>query len=173
MRAILYAAALAFIATQANATASTCQRYQSKCTGQKCYALAEGLREDVRNALAAQQMERIDYAIENGHAIATVDPEAKMHETYTSEFKFVAEEVGKSALENRTETGVTKERVIIEKPSGFYVHYLLHTDNSLNDVPLGEPYSAYFGWCDLPPEITPTPAQPEVPAAPPAAPVNP
>jgi len=165
MRTILYAAALALIATQADAANITCQRYQSKCTGQKCYALAEGLREEVRNALAVQQMERIDYAIENSHAIATVDPEAKMHETYTSEFKFVSTDAGKFALENRTETNVAKERVIIEKSSGFYVQYLLHTDNSLNDVPLGEPYSAYFGWCDLPAEM-PAPALPEAPAAP-------
>src|SRR5262249_40632171 len=74
-------------------------------------------------------------------------------------------------LENRDSHGDVKEKVEIDKISGFYDKYLIHTDNSIKDVPLGQPYVAYFGWCDVhKPDVSAAPATPPPPAVPPIAP---
>jgi hypothetical protein len=155
MRALSFALVLSFVTFSAHAATLnlSCQRYESKCKGEKCYDNAARLKQDKEKKIfTMQHMENINYAIREDGATATFD-DAKADATlvngkYTLEFKYVTQDDAKIVLENKTDTGVVKEQVNIDKLTGFYAKYLLHTDGSLKDVPIGEPYSAYFGWCE-------------------------
>ncbi len=148
MRALFFALLLFPFAAQAGELKVSCQRYESNCSGnEKCAAIADALKQDKnKELLATQRTETVHYVIGDTRATASVDDEQSGIK-YTPEFKFVTRSGNDIILENKLETGVVKEQVVIDKKLGFYAKYLLHTDGSMKDVPVGEPYSAYFGWC--------------------------
>jgi hypothetical protein len=154
MRALLtIILCLAASAAQANTLYVHCLRYESKCTGDKCHDIAEKLKLDTKKELLhAHKMEHVNYVIQEDGAKATFSEAAAnarlVDGKYTLHFKSVQQNDAAITLENKTDTGAVKEQVIIDKITGFYIKYLLHTDNSIKDVPVGEPYSAYFGWCE-------------------------
>lgn len=130
-----------------------CQRYESKCSASACYHLSEALKDDKdRQIFAIQKTEEVDYHIEDASATATLEnevPNATLTEgKYILPYKHVSWKDGIVVLENRTSSGMTKEKIEIDRDFGFYSHYMMHTDSSIADVPLGEPYTAYFGWCE-------------------------
>mgnify|MGYP003394034070 CR=1 FL=1 len=170
---ITLAGALAAGNADAKTVYLACKRYESKCSGDKCYELTAALQSNSewRETLASQNMEPVEYIIREDGATAILSrltTDAKLAGgKYIVEFKYVTQDPIRFILENKTDTGDVKERIIIETGSWFYVKYLLHTDRSLRDVPIGEPFSAYFGWCE---DLTDKRALPDVPipAAPPA-----
>lgn len=131
-----------------------CQRFPSKCAGQKCFEIARALKEEDENRefFSKQRLENADYEIRDNEATGTLDNVAAFAELsngkYIVRFKHVFQNTGNITMEHRNEAGETKERVIIDKFTGFFAKYLIHTDGSLKDVPIGEPYSALFGWCE-------------------------
>jgi hypothetical protein len=160
--ALTFIFALAATDAQAGTLLIDCQRYESKCNGDKCYALADGLKQDTKKeVLKLQKMELVHYTIDDTRATVSVDDEGSGIK-YTPEFEFVTRDENTITLKNKTESGAAKERVVIDKVSGFYAKYLIHTDGSMKDVPIGEPYSAYFGWCE---DKTPKKSDDTVPAA--------
>lgn len=148
MRALVFALLLFPFAAQAGELKVSCKRYPSDCSGtEECNAIAEALRQDKnKEVLKSPKLETVHYVIGDTRATASIDDEASGIK-YTPEFKFVTREGNNVILENKLDTGAAKERVIIDKKLGFYAKYMLHTDGSMQDVPVGEPYSAYFGWC--------------------------
>lgn len=138
-----------------------CQRYESKCKAAACYQLGEALRADKDGTIYKVKItEPVQYAITADSATASLENpklgKAKSGGQYTITYKRIPreDEPNLIVLEIRTSVGEVKERVEIDRLSGIYAHYLIHSDNSIKDVPLGEPYTAYFGWCaavkDLP-----------------------
>lgn len=130
-----------------------CQRYESQCSASACYHLSEALKDDKdRQIFAIQKIEEVDYHIGETEATAMLDnefPNATLTDgKYVLPYKHVIWKDGVVVLENRTSSGMPKERVEIDPDFGFYSHYMMHTDNSIKDVPVGEPYAAYFGWCE-------------------------
>lgn len=148
-----FVAALAAPAAHAEMLELKCQRYESKCSASACYHLSEALKDDKdRQIFAIQKTEEVDYHIEDTTASAMLEnevPNATLTEgKYVLPYKHVKWEDGIVVLENKTSGGMTKEKIEIDRDFGFYSHYVMHTDSSIADVPLGEPYTAYFGWCE-------------------------
>lgn len=153
----------------------TCTRYKSKCAGKDCYTLANGMKADPeRRILSLPGLEELRYVIAPGSAAETMikgDELTLTKRKYQISYEQVSYGENDITISNHDAKGADKERVIIEPVSGFYAYYLLHTDGSIKDVPIGEPYRAYFGWCASG-QAPATPAAPPAPpavAAPPAA----
>lgn len=149
-----------------NHLTTTCQRYESKCAGSACYRLGSALKADKEhNIYAMQKMEVVRYNIDQNSATALFDnvtPNAKLSNgKYEISYKLVIWRNDVIVLGNEASTGVMKEKIEIDRVSGFYAYYLMHTDNTIKDVPLGEPYTASFGYCELP--GVPLPKRPENP----------
>lgn len=163
-----------------------CQRYESQCSGNDCYRIADGLRADTERKLltTVQKLESVEYRIAESAAEATLDnaaPNAILTRNNKYVIRYENVDIGPNLItvEDKTGSGIVKEKVEIDKLSGFYADYIIHTDNTIRDVPIGEPYTAYFGWCE---DVNGGPAPSAVPAvldnlvpaatpAPPAAPV--
>lgn len=137
----------------------TCQRFKSSCTGQACLQRAAELQKDTEHKiLAVKKTEFVEYAIHSTQAIETlkgeqIDPTLKRALTIT--YTDVETTPDKIFLGNKDKNNTPKDKVEILTSTGFYLDYQLHTDGSIKEVPIGEPYAAYFGWCDgfaLPPE---------------------
>lgn len=131
-----------------------CQRYESKCVGEKCYEIAEGLNADPewRNALPVNKLEQLDYVVHDDKAVVITDNAMRgslktQDSKYTIPFNNVRQDSVRIQLEITSGSAV-KERVTVIKHTGFYSAYVLHTDTSIKDIPVGTPYKAYFGWCD-------------------------
>jgi len=165
-------------AAQANVLYLHCQRYESKCVGEKCYEIAEGLNADPewRNALPANKLEQLDYVVHDDKAVVITDNAMRgslktQDSKYTIPFNNVMQDSVRIQLEITSGSAV-KERVAVIKHTGFYSAYVLHTDTSIKDIPVGTPYKAYFGWCDdttaTDGVYTPTAAKPKPDAATPA-----
>lgn len=169
---LFLATALAAPAAHAEDLNLRCQRYESKCSATACYHLSEALKDDKdRQIFAIQKTEIVDYLVKDTEAVAILEnevPNATLTDgKYVLPYKHVRWEDGIVMMENRTSSGMTKERIEIDRDFGFYAHYMMHTDKSIKDVPLGEPYTAYFGWCEdvtVRPEET-APSEPEAPKA--------
>jgi hypothetical protein len=146
---------LIFLASNAQAAPVTvhCQRYESKCTGAKCYTIADGLKEDTKKeVLTLQKMDKVDYMVQNntGTEIAAVenaDNPGKV-EKYVTTFGTLNLDEDKTVMSNKNDAGAVREEITIDNHNGFYTRYLIHTDGSIKDVPIGEPYKAFFGWCE-------------------------
>jgi len=158
----------------------SCQRFKSKCSGASCYALVSGLQKDTgRSILDARKTEVVEYSVDVLHSIEMlkteqVDPLLKRQ--LSIEYLNVENAHGKITISNKDKKGAVKEKVEITPATGFYLYYLIHTDGSIKDVPIGEPFSAYFGWCDnkspagaMIPDTTPVEAPATEVLTPPAA----
>lgn len=154
---------------QAETLSFSCERFKSNCTGQECYKLVNALQKDTtRQIFTVKKTEIVDYKIDATGAVETLRGEQAVPDKDRQliiHYKFVASEYGKIVMANRDPKNIMKEEAQIEPTSGFYLYYLIHTDGSIKDVPIGEPYTAYFGWCEnmsAPgaklPEANPTPA---------------
>lgn len=156
MRALLAAIMLLTpsLAMAAGEINLSCQHYQSKCSASACYSAAEKFALDTdRELLKNPNIEKTFYIITADHAQAMFEATAAGASTiqgkYTLDFKYVTHAKDSITLENKLDDGTVKERVIIDKKTGFYIKYMLSTDKSLKDVPVGYPFYAYFGWCDF------------------------
>lgn len=129
-----------------------CQRYKSKCTAKACEELANGIREDSsKKILSLQGLESVEYVVNPRMAYENrrkAEDQSLAKRKYLVNYKFIEITPAMITLSNKAPSGIEKERVQIEPTSGFYRHYILHTDGSIKDVPIGEPYQAYFGWCN-------------------------
>lgn len=155
---------------QAESFSFSCQRFKSNCTGSECDKLVTALQKDTaRQIFTVKKTEIVDYRIDSTGAVETLRGEQA---DYSADrqlviyYKFVTNEFGKITMKNYEPKGATKEIAQIEPTSGFYMYYLMHTDGSIKDVPIGQPYTAYFGWCQNPNAPIKTPAA--TPAAPPS-----
>ncbi len=156
--------AIATAALADDATTYSCKRYQSQCKAGDCRKLAAQMvvrPESVQKILAAAtQLETLNYAVMLSEAKETAtnaaeapapDPLAApttppAHASKSHVYEYVSKSDGGFMLENRTTAGQTKEEVNIAA-NGFYSYYLISTDGSMHDVPIGEPYVTYFGAC--------------------------
>ena len=131
-----------------------CFRYESKCLAEKCYQIADRLVENLewKATLSAEKMEPIDYVVRDNSAVGITtktSQDAKLEGgKYTVLFKSVTQDDARILLEYKNEAGFVRESVAVEKQTGFYANYLLHTDSTIKDTPVGKPYVAYFGWCE-------------------------
>ncbi len=158
-----------------NKLTTHCQRYESKCTGSACYRLGSALKDDKdRHIYTMRKMDVVQYDIDPTTATATFDnatPNAKLtNGKYTIPYKHAIWRDDVIVLENTATSGVIKEKIEIERKTGFYAYYLMHTDDSIKDVPLGEPYTASFGYCQLPGVVLPVAPEDEEPIAAPTPP---
>ena len=161
----------------ADGASYSCKRYKSKCTGEMCYQLAEGLKRDTtRKILSATTTETVLYKVNGDQATETVTARGTIQVQnadgkYDTLYERVIASPNNLIAENRTNNGQVSEKAEIDLVSGFYTYYALHNDGSIKDVPLGAPYTAYFGWCDLPAaSAAPAAAPVSAPAAPAANP---
>lgn len=165
-------------AAEANVLYLHCQRYRSTCTAEKCYQIADGLSADSewRGSLPASKLEQLDFVVrENDAMMITENNLPGMSRTknnkYTVLFDKIMQDPARIQMEITSDKAV-KERVSIIKRTGFYSAYMLHTDTSIKDIPIGTPYTAYFGWCDdttaTDGVYTPTAEEPKPDAATPA-----
>jgi hypothetical protein len=183
----------------------TCKRYKSKCTGETCFQIADNLKVDTaQKALPASSTETVEIKVSGDVGTETMLVRGVSAKEENSKFKTSYEYVTVTpqaiTLQNRADNGRVSERMDVDLLTGFYTYYALHNDGSMKDVPIGQPYAAYFGWCDIgngpaaaptpvpldpvpvtppapgtaPSPLTPTPAGPLVPGAslPPGAPVT-
>jgi hypothetical protein len=130
----------------------SCSRYQSKCLGKACDDMAAGVREDSeKKLLRFPNLEVLEYEIEPGNASESLikgDVMALSARKYKATYKNVLITPSAITFVNKTPEGTEKDRLFIDPISGFYSYYILHTDGSIKEVPIGEPYKAYFGWCN-------------------------
>lgn len=154
-----------------------CQRFQSKCTGEGCYQLLDGFKKDVtKKILTVRKTETVDYVIDEAGGVETLRGEQAVpsrDRQLVMNYKFVGNEYGKIALFNKDKKGAVNIKVEIEPTTGFYYNFLIHTDGSIKEVPLGEPYLAYFGWCTGDTISQPSPADVATPPEPATAPAKP
>lgn len=131
-----------------------CHRYESKCKAAACYNLSDALREDKSGQIFdIKKTETVEYAIDGEHATGLLDNAAPnatwSNGKYTIAYKHSPDGSNIITMKSFTPDEKVKEQVEIDRMSGVYSHYLMHTDNTLGDIPLGEPYFAYFGWCEV------------------------
>lgn len=130
----------------------SCERFKSNCTGQECYKLVSALVKDTTHQIfTVKKTEIVDYKIDATGAVETLRGEQAVPDKDRQliiHYKSVENKFGKIILTNYEPKGAIKETAEIEPTSGFYLYYLIHTDGSIKDVPIGEPYTAYFGWCE-------------------------
>jgi len=164
-------------AAHAEQLSFSCERFKSNCMGQDCYKLVSALQKDVAHQIfTVKKTEIVDYKIDATGGVETLRGEQAVPDKdrqLVIHYKYAVSEYGKIVLKNTDPKNNVKEEAQIEPTSGFYLYYLIHTDGSIKDVPIGEPYTAYFGWCEnmsAPgaklPEANPTPSA--VPATAPA-----
>jgi hypothetical protein len=146
------AAWLASLPAQAADMGFSCQRFKSSCAGGACAAMAEGLKQDTtRSILGLRKTQRVAYRISEANAYETIETTLRGEASAKKlETRYGSVKAGETSLtlENRNAKGVVSESVEISLSDGFYSNYVLHTDGSIKEVPIGEPYIAYFGWCD-------------------------
>lgn len=155
----------------------SCERFKSNCLGKACEQIYVALQKDAsRQILSVKKTETVEYEINETGATeklvgAQIDP--SIQRSLTINYKNIASAYGKITLSNKDAKGNVKEMASIEPASGFYRYLLIHTDGSIKEVPIGEPYTAYFGWCNnlLQPQQAQPAAAPET-AAPLTAPAS-
>lgn len=101
--------------------------------------------------LTVRKTEIVDYKIDTAGAVETLRGEQAVPDKdrqLTIRYKFVSNDYNKIVMMNRDPKNAVKEEARIEPSTGAYHYFLLHTDGSIKDVPIGEPYTAYFGWCE-------------------------
>lgn len=130
-----------------------CKRYESRCVGDRCYEMETALRtnSDWRGQIPPERMESLQYVVRADGALSMTE-RVRVGATisngkYVIPIKHVTDGASSIQLENKTDEGIVRERVAIDKNTGFYAAYLMHTDATISDVPIGAPYAAYFGWC--------------------------
>ena len=130
----------------------TCERFKSNCAGADCENLFLALHKDTEHKiLTMRKTQIVEYEIERHHAtekLISLRTEEEKDVPLIIEYTHVTTPYGKLILANEDRKGDIKEKAEIEPTSGLYRYYLLHTDGSIKDVPVGEPYTAYFGWCE-------------------------
>lgn len=130
----------------------SCTRYQSKCNGKQCDEIGKGFRADrEKKILKLPNVEVLEYSIMPEAAQEKMikgDASVFAMHKYTVNYKNVQMTPTSIVFSNSTPEGMQKERITIEPASGFYSYYILHTDGSIKEVPVGDPYKAYFGWCE-------------------------
>jgi hypothetical protein len=174
----------------------TCQRFQSNCNADTCLQLVNALQKDVaRKIFTVRRTEIVTYTIDETGAVEKLRGQQAVYSkdrAMVMNYKNVATDaLGKIIFTNKDRKGNANMRVEIDPLSGFYLNFFLHTDGSIKEVPVGEPYLGYFGWCSpgdevLPPalpvesetpegESSTAPAAPATPASPatPAIPATP
>ncbi|MFW0778233.1 MAG: hypothetical protein ACN2B6_11020 [Rickettsiales bacterium] len=153
MKYLVFIPTLLMLAAPANATMKfTCERFKSSCTGTSCEKLYLALHKDVdHKILTMRKTQLVEYEIERHHAketLVSLRTEEEKDVPLVIDYKHVETPYGKLILTNKDRKGDVKEKTEIEPTSGLYRYYLIHTDGSIKDVPVGEPYAAYFGWCE-------------------------
>ncbi|MCE2927884.1 MAG: hypothetical protein LW823_09645 [Rickettsiales bacterium] len=159
-----------------------CTRFKSNCVGAACHKIYEGLQQDTgRTILAVRKTQVVEYVIDPARAVETIKTvlanDKDRDQNLVIEYQHVLSSGGRITLSNQNAKKVITERAVIDTTGGLYSFYLLHTDGSIKDVPVGEPYTAYFGWCenksapgaalpDMTPQSEPAAAQQPAPAAP-------
>jgi hypothetical protein len=145
----------------------TCQRFQSNCTADACMQIIGALQKDTeRKIFTVRRTETVTYTFDNTGAVEKLRGEQAVFNKQrlpVMNYKTVTTDAqGKIMLTNKDRKGNINIRVEIEPASGFYLNFFLHTDGSIKEVPVGEPYLAYFGWCSPGDELLP----PVIPVAP-------
>lgn len=151
---VFIALCLTASAAEANTLYLHCLRYQSQCSGQKCLDIGEALKATANSELLkTQAKDVIDFTLEEDHGAGYLAEDApnavKIGENkykITYQHVFITPET--ITLEHKEESGKVRGRSTIDKLTGIYMSFVLHTDGSLKDVPVGAPYTAFFGWCE-------------------------
>jgi hypothetical protein len=130
-----------------------CTRFKSKCIGTACDKIYAGLKLDVqRSILTMRPTQLVEYRITPQRALETIKTalaeDKDRDQKLVIEYLSVQQSGGEIVLANHDDKNNIREKVTINLASGLYAFQLLHTDGSIKDVPVGEPYTAYFGWCD-------------------------
>ena len=130
-----------------------CTRFKSKCTGTACDKIYAGLKLDVqRSILTMRPTQLVEYRITPQRALETIKTaladDKDRDQKLVVEYQNIKQSGDEIILANRDKKNNIREKATISTMSGLYAFQLLHTDGSIKDVPVGEPYTAYFGWCD-------------------------
>ncbi|MDX2113092.1 MAG: hypothetical protein SFW63_05120 [Alphaproteobacteria bacterium] len=130
-----------------------CTRFKSKCIGTACRVIHDGLINDTeRSILKVRKTQIVEYVIDPARAVETIKTELAgdldRDQSLVLEYRAITHRLGQITLSNHNSRGQVTERVTINTETGLYGFYLLHTDGSIKDVPVGEAYTAYFGWCE-------------------------
>jgi hypothetical protein len=130
-----------------------CTRFKSNCVGASCHKIYDGLQLDTgRTILGVRKTQVVEYVIDPLSATETIKTlladDKDRDQSLVIEYKHVLNAYGRITLSNLDSKKKIKEQARIDAASGLYSFYMLHTDGSIKDVPVGEPYTAYFGWCE-------------------------
>ena len=85
-------------------------------------------------------------------ALETMIVQGDQDKKFSTTYEYATVSPQHVVFQNRTDNGRVSEQVDIDAVTGFYTHYtpaLPPTARDEKDIPLGQPFAAYFGWCDI------------------------
>jgi|GEM_PF-3155003 len=139
-----------------------CYRFRTKCLGQQCYDIGEVMPQDPEQRhMKVAETERVEYSFLGNHAREHRLVGAEGAKTdYYADYAGIERTPTLIKMTTKSRDGAVTDTTEIHLNNKFYAFYAIHSDGTIKEVPLGVPYTAYFGWCDTIGANTTIPAEP-------------